>query len=178
MKLLCLLLLLFAAATLAIDIRFGGTKDCKGVVASCLNQAPNRCCYLPNGRQSSHISFGAVPGDWKITMRGHVGSNCDLAITAGGDSFGSGGNLQDYCYFGGSPAFIASGDYFFRSEKVDSSTNSPTDGSLVNGLILEDGTEYPLDGLDEDAIAEAVDAAFNGTIGSAIRKFKLSPLPA
>ncbi|KAF9729223.1 hypothetical protein PMIN06_000125 [Paraphaeosphaeria minitans] len=178
MKLLCFLSPLFVAAVSAIDIRFGSTKGCKGVGASCLNFAPNRCCYLPDGRQSSHISFVAVPGNWKITMRGHVGSNCDSTSTAGGDSAGSGGSLQEYCYFGGSPAFIASGNYLFHSEKADASTTTPINGSLVNALILEDGTKYPLDGLDEDAIAEAVDATFNGTIGAAIKKFKLSPLPA
>lgn len=88
-------------------------------------------------------------------MQGHMGSMCDLALTAGGDSSPS-PDLRDYCYFGGSPAFSSSGDYFFRSENTESSTTSLTGGSLVNGLILEDGTKYPLEGLDVDAIVEAV----------------------
>jgi hypothetical protein len=111
--------------------------------------------YLPNSRQTNRISFGAVPGDWQITMRAHTGTSCDSTLSAGGDSL-SGQGLKDYCYFTSSPSYISSGDYFFRSKSLDSSTEAPTNGSLVNALIFEDGTKYGLQGLDEAAIAEAV----------------------
>jgi hypothetical protein len=88
-------------------------------------------------------------------MRAHVGTFCDLAYTGGGDSQ-SGQGLKDYCYFSAKPSYISSGDYFFSSKSLDASTVTVADGSLVNALILEDGTKYGLHDLDEAAIAEAV----------------------
>ncbi|KAF2450199.1 hypothetical protein P171DRAFT_426648 [Karstenula rhodostoma CBS 690.94] len=181
MKLLCFLLPLFVAAVSAIDIRFSGDTSCQRISVTCIDAEPNTCCksnpgsgmdlflpvyragdiscicasgYLPNNRSSNYISFGAVPGEWRITMRGHTGDNCDLAVVAGGDSSGANG-LQDYCYFSSS-AIISSGSYFFPSKNAEASTTSSTNCSLVNGIILEDGTKYLLGGLDENAIAEAV----------------------
>lgn len=85
-------------------------------------------------------------------MRGHLGSACDLAVVARGDSNGR----TDYCYYVEHPVSVASGDYSFRSKNGEPSTNPPTGGSLVNSLILPNGTTYSLAGLNETAIGEAV----------------------
>ncbi|KAJ4354104.1 uncharacterized protein N0V89_005837 [Didymosphaeria variabile] len=108
-------------------------------------------------------------------MQGYVQYDCK-GFRTGGDSHDTPG-LQDYCYAGpGLPQAWRSGRYLFRSDAHEASTTPATNCSLVDTLILGNGTKYALHGLDEDAISQAIETVVNGTVEAAIEKFNLSQL--
>ncbi|KAF1979799.1 hypothetical protein BU23DRAFT_637097 [Bimuria novae-zelandiae CBS 107.79] len=163
------------AVAMAIDLRFMNQPNCKGNTVACLNLKPDTCCFVPSGRQFRHFSFVAVPGDWRIKMRGFVQYDCNGALLEHDSERVQG--FKDYCFDTPAPTLdIRSGRYWFLSNAREASTTPSTNCSLVDTMILEDGRRYALHGLDEDAISEAFEGALNGTVEAAINKFDLALL--
>ena len=75
-------------------------------------------------------------------------------------------NLQSYCLDPPGPnlALRCAKYWFLGQHKIDNAASDDAnarpataqDDQIANGLILENGTKYHLNGLDEDAILDAV----------------------
>jgi hypothetical protein len=76
------LVLAFAAAASALDIRYYNDTNCGGGAAFyCTGINPNTCCTSEAVHHPS-VGFAAIPTNWKITTRGYINGGCrDLRAT-------------------------------------------------------------------------------------------------
>lgn len=173
--------LLLPATTKAVDLRlYLTTPNCTGAYISCLAHEPEACCGtgpIPSGGEEMDIvsvMWTSIPAEWSLIFSSYTGGECgkwlDSDVSAGRESVcGAGG-----AYTGISYEFLSlldDGDdavgRIKNGEGIEARSGR-RDGNKPGGsrggqkckradlLVLEDGTERDLSGLDDDAYAQAL----------------------
>ncbi|KAH7309217.1 hypothetical protein B0I35DRAFT_515522 [Stachybotrys elegans] len=144
-----------ASMASAIDLWSYSNRDCGGNAGVCRSINPNICCSTggSSGLGSSASAHG-IPIGWLIELRAFTGGDCtNLAATAG-----SGGGQTSICIRGG---FFTGMSYNFygrkRGETVESDCQRP------DTLVLTDGSEYDISGLDDETFSVLYPLGLNAT---------------
>lgn len=179
---LAALSLFFPSAAKAVDLRlYLTTPNCTGAYISCLAHEPESCCGtgpIPSGAEEMDIvsvMWTSIPTEWSLIFSSYTGGECgkwlDSDVSAGRESVcGAGG-----AYTGISYEFLSlldDGDDQKRKgrgagrigeQQRREGSDRRGEGGEVAGkckradlLVLEDGTERDLSGLDDDAYAQAL----------------------
>ncbi|KAH9438250.1 hypothetical protein MCOR02_001888 [Pyricularia oryzae] len=144
-----------AAAVSAIDIRGHDQDICRGGYVACVNIDPNVCCAF-DGKAS--IWVAAIPPAWRIRARSMTGGGCSYLATEGDNN-----GTQDICLAYTSRGLRTGARYWFlnlkRAEDETCPAAQPEGGKCEasvkpNVLGLADGTEYNIEGLSDEKVAE------------------------
>ncbi|TLD27047.1 hypothetical protein PspLS_04319 [Pyricularia sp. CBS 133598] len=149
------LVLGLAATASAIDIRGHDQDVCRGGYVACVNVDPNVCCTF-GGKAS--IWVAAIPSAWRIRAQSSTGGGCTYLATEGDNN-----GTQDICLAYTSRGLRTGARYWFLNRKRAEDETCPAaqpDGGKCeasvkpNVLGLADGTEYNIEGLSDEKVAE------------------------
>jgi hypothetical protein len=150
MHYLTLIVSLFLTAfTSAIDIHdFPDESHCAGDYALYRDTQPNICYHWHGMSYSSSYGFYAIPKNWRISTRSHVGDYChNVAMVKdsnGRDTICHGAKKPGYNYTGAGYSFINDK----RGEPVVAA-NGKKECRGPDALIYDGGPTYELKGVDE-----------------------------
>ncbi|KAF1827975.1 uncharacterized protein K489DRAFT_331166 [Dissoconium aciculare CBS 342.82] len=136
------------ASVNAIDINLYGPFVCEGTYATCRNHAQDKCCGHPRLQYNS-VKFDYLPAEWDLQLRGYQGGSCSRrtkTLRSKGFSW--------RCFYEG--PFTGAG-YGFNNKKRGEIGGSAQEDigecQVPDVLVLQDGTEYSLKGVDENTIS-------------------------
>ncbi|KAF1975101.1 hypothetical protein BU23DRAFT_459955, partial [Bimuria novae-zelandiae CBS 107.79] len=142
-------LLSLVAVTTAIDIRLISNSNCNGgVLVSCCNMNPNKCCGVNNAAFRS-VQYTAIPTNWNVQTRSYEGGNCNiLRGLLGPQHSGTVCMNEADCV-----ARLTGGSYNFSNKKRGAFNAEDCRPDLLG---LADGTTYVVKDLDTDLFDELV----------------------
>ncbi|KAG8162009.1 hypothetical protein KVR01_007774 [Diaporthe batatas] len=143
------------AAVSAVDLYFHSNNDCGGSGVICRDANPNWCCS-GTGRS---VAVRGIPSGWALQCRGYSGAGCSTLMTISGNN----GNPW-ICNRSNGFQYTGVG-YNFVGRKRDESDPEYDDSNCQRAdvLVLADGTEYDLAGLEEDVYQQFVEIGLNAT---------------
>ncbi|KAF9871328.1 hypothetical protein CkaCkLH20_11249 [Colletotrichum karsti] len=151
------------AAVSAIDIQKHFGQNCGGNYRVCTGLNPNICCV---GATAESILFRYIPANWRIECRGYVDGDCK---TRRATIFSAGSTAV--CMRSGGFLFTGAGYGFVNRKRAPQAdeTCDPNELELVDGqtqkcessqepdtLVLVDGSEYNLVGLEAEKLERLV----------------------
>lgn len=161
----------FVSTASAIEIWFHlNQRYCWGHAIVCRKASPNvtasytidthslilfiqRCCY-DSGGNSRSLSFEKIPSTWNLHVRGYYGGKCSKLQVQGISNHDTRVCLSSSTYTGGQYSFV-NGKREIAEAKEDC---TPPDV-----LVLEDGTEYTLNGLNNTQVDKLVGLVLNNS---------------
>jgi hypothetical protein len=160
-----LLLLLLTAFASAIDIHdYPDESHCAGGYALYRDAKPDTC-YHWGGDLSSSFGFYAIPKNWRISTRSHIGGSChNVAMVRdsnGRDSVCHGAKKPGYNYTGAGYSFI-NGE---KRGEVVKAKDGKRECRGPDAFVYEGGPTYELGGVDEETVQTMVSVSPAREIG-------------
>ncbi|KAJ1326728.1 hypothetical protein MN608_08175 [Microdochium nivale] len=160
------LFLALAATAAAVDLRFYSNSNCNGGYAACTNSNPNTCCRGSSGNAFASVSCAAIPTNWNVRCRGHNGGNCN-GIAQSETSNGR----RTVCLSRG--PFSGAGYSPPLKRRGTAGSAEPTEEGATaenctraDRLVLEDGTVYNIEELDQTSWEKILEAGATAATAS------------
>ncbi|KAL1865341.1 hypothetical protein Daus18300_007231 [Diaporthe australafricana] len=134
-----------AGTAAAIDARLYYGRGCSGSGVQCGGLNPDTCCPA-GGNDYGSVEFRFIPLDWTIEARGHSGGDCANLQERGYPT-----RVDSICMNIG--PFSGAGYGFRNRKRVDSASG---DCAKLDSVFTEDGANYNIADLDDDAVAQLV----------------------
>ncbi|KAL9535832.1 hypothetical protein SMMN14_00003 [Sphaerulina musiva] len=162
-------LLAWTSLTTAVTIKGWASANCRGASMSCPSIGAKRCCvaarWNPGKGAVSGGFSGMPPGAQGIGWQGPGRSGTNFCRTQRNHRTGNGclaSNLRVWGTFAGmSWARRSAGKR--DTEALDEDEVRCESSERVSLLTLQDGTEFDLDGMSDENLAELWEVASNGT---------------
>lgn len=141
MKYLTVLISLATAAS-AVDLYLHTNNDCGGSSLRCNGFNPNDCCGIEsNDSPYQSIAVRGIPDGWALQGRGYDAGGCSRLQTVSGNN----GNPW-ICNRSNGFRYTGAGYNFFSQKRAEPKSEC----QRPETLILSDGTEYDMAGLDDN----------------------------
>ncbi|KAJ4373058.1 hypothetical protein N0V83_003349 [Neocucurbitaria cava] len=155
------ILLGFAAAATAIDVRMYDNGNCGGGFYEWKNVDPKVCCARNNDHHSS-AEWRAIPTNWHLNVGAYRQNNCEVLVASRDTN-----DQASVCLTGARYHFRDtkraeqdSCDAPGASEEVQQQCEQQVPPSRVG---LADGSLYNIVGLETDMVDTLIDFAYNGS---------------
>ncbi|KAI0469795.1 hypothetical protein GGR56DRAFT_668436 [Xylariaceae sp. FL0804] len=159
MQLLGSLASLFTTVS-ALDIYLHQNNNCGDSSLRCNEASPGYCCGTSsNVSPYESVTLRGIESGWNLQLTGYDGGVCTNVQTTSGNN----GNpwicnrSNGFKYTGAQYAFVGS------TKRGAAATGSNSACRRPNALVLADGTEYDLSGLDDDDFENLVTLSLNAT---------------